>query len=141
LGFGTGTGGSDIFENSANAVAPRNSVMEILVFYPSDTQPKRRYFDGPIALGMQQAVGEHAEAVPGLTSISRDGLIFRCVAYCDGADKQSGQPVNAWATALWHTALKREGHDRGLRRTDGTIIDWLVGNVAVICSPESIQPK
>src|SRR5262249_57737977 len=49
----------------------------------------------------------------------------------DSRCSQSGQPVNAWATALWHIALKREGYDRGLRRTDGTIIDWLVGNVAV----------
>ena len=50
-------------------------------------------------------------------------------------------PINAWATALWHAALKREGYDRGLRRPDGTIIDWLAGNVVVICSTEIVDPK
>jgi hypothetical protein len=115
--------------------------MELLLYYPSDTQPKHRHFDGPPLLGVQQAVGEDAEAVPGFTSISRDGVIHRCVAYCDKAGKQHGRPINAWATALWHAALKREGYERGLRRADETIIDWLVGNVAVICSTEIVEPK
>jgi hypothetical protein len=30
-------------------------------------------------------------------------------------------------------ALKREGYEHGLRRTDVTITDWLTGNVAVVC--------
>ena len=114
--------------------------MEILIYYPSDTEPKIRHFDGPLLLGAQQAVGDQAEAVPGFSSISRNGIIFQCAAYCDGAGKQSGLPVNAWATALWHSALKREGYERGLRRREGTVIDWLVGNIAVVCSSETIQP-
>ena len=44
--------------------------MELLVFYPSDTRPKKRHFDGPVSLGVQQAVGENPELVPGFTSIS-----------------------------------------------------------------------
>jgi hypothetical protein len=115
--------------------------MELLLYYPADTQPKHRHFDGPPLLGAQQAVGEDAEEVPGFTSISRDGVIHRCVAYCDKGGKQNGRPINAWATALWHAALKREGYDRGLRRPDGTIIDWLAGNVVVICSTEIVEPK
>ena len=50
--------------------------MELLVFYPSDTRPKKRHFDGPVSLGVQQAVGENPELVPGFTSISRDGVIY-----------------------------------------------------------------
>ena len=62
--------------------------MELLVFYPSDTRPKKRHFDGPGLLGVQQAAGENAEVVPGFTSISQDGVIYPCVAYCDREAKQ-----------------------------------------------------
>ena len=41
-------------------------------------------------------------------------------------------PLNAWATALWHSSLRHQGYERGLRREDGTIADRLVGNVVVI---------
>ena len=65
--------------------------MELLVFYPSDTRPKKRHFDGPVSLGVQQAVGENPELVPGFTSISRDGVIYPCVAYCDREAKTNQQ--------------------------------------------------
>src|SRR6516162_4099658 len=71
--------------------------MELLVFYPSDTRPKKRYFDGPVSLGMQQAVGEDPEVVPGFTSILHEGMIYPCVAYCDREAKRNGSPMNAWA--------------------------------------------
>jgi hypothetical protein len=45
--------------------------MKILVYYPSNTQPKSRYFDGPLELGLQQAIGEQLEKVPGFTSFRR----------------------------------------------------------------------
>ena len=45
--------------------------MELLVFYPSDTRPKKRHFDGPVSLGVQQAVGENPEPIPGFTSFHR----------------------------------------------------------------------
>jgi hypothetical protein len=101
--------------------------MELLVFYPSDTRLKKRDFDGPVALGVQQAVGENPEPVPGFTSISQDGVIYPYAAYCDREAKRNGSPMNAWASALWHAALKREGYERGLRREDGTTADWLNG--------------
>ena len=112
--------------------------MELVVFHPGDTQPKCHYFDGPPLLGAQQAVGESAEVVPGFTSISREGIVHSCVAYCDKNGGRNGRPLNAWATALWHAALKREGYERGLRRADGTIADRLVGNVVVICSEADV---
>ena len=115
--------------------------VELLVFYPSDTRPKKRHFDGPISLGVQQAVGENPELVPGFTSISRAGVIYLCVAYCDREAKQTSSPMNAWASALWHAALKREGYERGLRREDGTVADWLNGNVVVVCTGEPLGPK
>ena len=73
------------------------------------------------------------EVVPGFTSILHNGIIQRCVAYYDKGGKQNGRPINSWATALWHMALKREGYEQGLWRTDGTIADWLTGNVVVVC--------
>jgi hypothetical protein len=48
------------------------------VFYPNDTRPKKRHFDGPVSLGVQQAVGESPELVPGFTSISQDGVTYPC---------------------------------------------------------------
>jgi hypothetical protein len=115
--------------------------MELLVFSPADTQPRSRFFNGPLSLGIRQAVGESAEVVPVFTSIWRDGVVQRCVAYCDREARQNGRPINAWATALWHTALKRDGYERGLRREDGTLADWLNGNVVVVCSEERSDAK
>jgi hypothetical protein len=90
---------------------------------------------------VQQAVGENPELVPGFTSISRDGVIYPCVAYCDREAKQTSSPMNTWASALWHAALKREGYERGLRREDGSVADWLNGNVVVVCTGEPLEPK
>jgi hypothetical protein len=45
--------------------------------------------------------------------------------------ERRGAPINCWATSLWHMALLRKGWD-GLRKQDGTIADWLSGNVAVV---------
>ena len=94
--------------------------MELLVFYPSDTRPKKRHFDGPVSLGVKQAVGENPELVPGFTSISRDGVIYPCVAYCDREAKQTSSPMKEVAkdfsphggyTAHVH---RRDGSDMGL---------------------------
>jgi hypothetical protein len=115
--------------------------MELLVFYPSDARPKKRHFDGPVSLGVQQAVGEDPELVPGFTSISLEGVIYPCIAYCDRESKRNCSPMNAWASALWHAALKREGYERGLRRGDGTVADWLSGSVVVVCTGEPLAPK
>jgi hypothetical protein len=115
--------------------------MELLVFYPSDTRPKKRHFDGPVSLGVQQAVGEDPELVPGFTSILHEGVIYPCIAYCDREAKRNGSAMNAWASALWHAALKREGYERGLRHEDGTVADWLNGSVVVVCTGEPLAPK
>ena len=68
-------------------------------------------------------------------------MIYQCVAYCDREAKQNGSPMNAWASALWHAALKREGYERGLRREDGSVADWLNGSVVVVCTGEPLEPK
>jgi hypothetical protein len=115
--------------------------MDLLVFYPETTEPKRRHFDGPVLLGVQQALGENAEVIPAFTTIPCDGVIQRCVAYCDPDAKQTGRPINTWATTLWHMSLQRAGYERGLRREDGTIADWLNGNVVVVCSGKPQEPK
>jgi hypothetical protein len=108
--------------------------MELLLIRPTDAQPKPRQFDGPVSLGMALAlmIEGPPEEVPGFTSISQQGLIRRCAAYCTENAKQNGLPVNSTATALWHAALKRQGFERGLRREDGTIADWLAGDVVVV---------
>jgi hypothetical protein len=106
--------------------------MELLVFSPDDFHPRSHFFDGPVMVGVQQAVGESPELVPGFTSISRHGAVHRCVAYYDRDARRNGRPINAWGTALWHTALKRDGFERGLRREGEVVADWLNGNVVVI---------
>jgi hypothetical protein len=118
----------------------RHAIMELLVFYPETTEPKRRHFDGPVLLGVQQALGDNAEVIPGFTTVPCDGVIQRCVAYCDPGAKENSRPINTWATTLWHMALKREGYERGLRREDGTIADWLNGNVVVVCAAKPPEP-
>ncbi len=64
--------------------------------------------------------------------------LSHCTAYCDKDGKQDGRPINTWATD-WHVALQRQGYERGLRRSDGTVADWLAGNVVVVCSNEPVQ--
>jgi hypothetical protein len=85
--------------------------MELLVFYPSDTRPKKRHFDGPVSLGVQQTVGEDPELVPGFTSISREGVIYTRAAYCDREAKRNGSPM----TWLGFGALARGAQAGGLR--------------------------
>ena len=108
--------------------------MELLLIRPTDTHPQPRQLDGPVSLALALAlmIEGPPEEVPGFTSISRQGHIRRCTAYSTENAKKNGLPVNSTATALWHAALKRQGLERGLRRSDGTIADWLVGNVVVM---------
>jgi hypothetical protein len=81
---------------------------------------------------LRQAVGGEIEDVPGFNSISYEGVLHRSVAFCNGRGKDLGLPLNAWATALWHSALRHQGYERGLRRDDGTVADRLVGNVVIV---------
>ena len=46
-----------------------------------------------------------------------------------------------WATALWHSALRRQGFDRGLRREDGTVADRLIGNVVVVFEDKTVPDR
>jgi hypothetical protein len=85
--------------------------MELLVFYPTDTRPKKRHFDGPLSLGAQQAVGESAEVVPGFTSISQDGLIYPCVALL----RPGGEAKRQSYERLGFGALARGAQAGGLR--------------------------
>jgi hypothetical protein len=114
--------------------------MELLIIRPVDAQANPRQLNGPVSLALALAlmIEGSTEKVPGFTSISRQGVIRRCTAYCAANAKVTGMEVNSTATALWHIALKREGLDRGLRRSDGSIADWLAGNVVVVLDePES----
>jgi len=106
--------------------------MELLVIRPDDVQPRPRQFDGPVSLALALMIGGPSEEVPGFTTISERGVICRCRAFCNADAKQKGLPVNSTATGLWHVALKRQGLERGLRREDGTIADWLAGDVVVV---------
>src|SRR6476469_896871 len=108
--------------------------MEFLIIRPTDTHPQPRQLNGPVSLALALAlmIEGSAEEVPGFTSISQQGVIRRCAAYCAENAKKNRLPVNSTATALWHAALKRQGLERGLRREDGSVADWLAGNVAVV---------
>jgi hypothetical protein len=108
--------------------------MQFLIIRPADAHPQPRQFDGPLSLALALAlmIDGPPEEVPGFTSISQQGLIRGCTAYCAESAKRNRLPVNSTATALWHAALKRQGLERGLRREDGTIADWLAGDVVVV---------
>ncbi len=116
--------------------------MELLLIRPADAHPQPRQLGGPVSLALALAlmIEGPPEEVPGFTSISQRGVTRRCAAYCAENAKKNGLPVNSTATALWHAALKRQGLERGLRRSDGTIADWLAGNVAVVLAEAETRP-
>src|SRR5262245_4511482 len=107
--------------------------MEFLIIRPADAHPQPRQLDGPVSLALALAlmIEGSPEEVPGFTSISQQGAVRTCIAYSAENAKKKGLPVNSTATALWHAALKRQGLERGLRRQDGSIADWLAGDVVV----------
>ena len=114
--------------------------MRLLVYEPTDCLPKNIGVDGPPSEALlRQAVGGEIEDVPGFNSIFYDGDLHRCVAFCNGRGKDLGLPLNAWATALWHSALRHQGYERGLRREDGTVADRLVGNVVIVFEAEAAR--
>jgi hypothetical protein len=107
--------------------------MRLLVYEPTDCQPRNMAVDGPPGDALlRQAVGGEVEDIPGFNSIFYEGDLHRCVAFCNEQGKGLGLPQNAWATALWHTSLRHQGYERGLRREDGTVADRLVGNVVIV---------
>ena len=116
--------------------------MEFLIIRPTDAHPQPRQFDGPasLTLALTLMIEGPPEKIPGFTSISQQGVVRRCAAYCAENAKKNGLPVNSTATALWHAALKRQGLERGLRRSDGTIADWLAGDVVVVLSLSARNP-
>ena len=112
--------------------------MRLLVYEPTDCHPRSIAVDGlPADAMLRQAVGGKIEDVPCFNSISYEGVVHRCVAFCNDRGKEYELPLNAWATALWHSALQRQGYERGLRREDGTVADRLVGNVVVVFDEKS----
>src|SRR5262245_25300009 len=113
--------------------------MIVLVFQPADYRPEVRLFNGPPSrLLLQEAVGSDFEVVPGFDSIAHGRAFYPCVALCHSDGERQQLPMNSWASALWHVALMRRGF-AGLRRSDGTIADWLVGNVAVLYREEDAR--
>jgi hypothetical protein len=107
--------------------------MRLLVYEPTDYHPRSIAVDGPPGdTTLRQAVGGEIEDIPGFNSISYEGALHRCVAFCNERGKDLGLPLNAWATALWHSSLRNQGYERGLRREDGTVADRLVGNVVIV---------
>ena len=107
--------------------------MRLLVYNPTNCHPRNIAVDRPPNDAMlRQTVGGEIEDVPGFNSIFYDGDLHRCVAFCNERAEELGLPLNAWATALWHSSLQHQGYERGLRREDGTVADRLVGNVVIV---------
>ena len=102
--------------------------MELLIIRPTDAQPRPRQFDGPVSLALALMIAGPSEEVPGFTSIIHQGVVRKCIAYCDVNAKRDGQRINSTA----NVALKRQGLERGLWREDGSIADWLAGDVVVV---------
>ena len=107
--------------------------MRLLVYEPTDCLPRTIAVEGPPGDPiLRQAVGGEIEDVPGFNLIFYDGDLRRSVAFCNERAKDLGLPLNAWATALWHSALRHQGYEPGLRREDGTVADRLVGHVVIV---------
>jgi hypothetical protein len=107
--------------------------MELIVLKPTDmAHPKPVQFDGPLSELLALMLEGPAEEVPGFNTMSERGAVWPCRAFSHADAKQNGLPVNSTATGLWHIALKRQGLERGLRRADGSLADWLAGNVVVV---------
>lgn len=87
------------------------------------TDPKS--LTGPPELAdLQSAVGGYLELVPYFDSIEHNGLVARCVVFCNEHGKLDGLPFNGAATRAWDAALTRNGQYR--------YGDLLVGDVAVL---------
>jgi hypothetical protein len=114
--------------------------MELIIFKAADAHPEPRRFDGPVSVLLASTIAGRAEEVPGFNTISDHGIVRRCIAYCDMDAKRNGLPINSSATAFWHISLKRHGYERGLRRADGSIADWLAGNVVVLLDERECHP-
>src|SRR5689334_4411893 len=108
-----------------------------------DSQEKVGVPVEPVVLPRMITIAGFSDDATGFFCRSRRGGIFRnqmveltvqpVVAQNHDPDaKRNGRRINAQATALRHTALKRAGFERGLRREDGAVADWLSGNVAVV---------
>ena len=116
--------------------------MRLLVYEPTDFHPQSITVDGPPADAvLRLAVGGEIEDVPCFNTISYEGVVHRCVAFCNDRGKEYGLLLNAWATALWHSALRRQGFERGLRREDGTVADRLIGNVVVVFEDKTVPDR
>ena len=74
--------------------------MELLIIRPADAQPRPRQFDGPVSLALALMIAGPSEEVPALTSITQQGVVRRCTAYCDVNAKRNGQRVNSAATGV-----------------------------------------
>jgi hypothetical protein len=115
--------------------------MIVLVYTPTDFRPDVRVFDAPPSQAvLEQIVGGEIEALPDFDIIEHNRAFYQCVALCDSDAERRGSPLNSWATSLWHIALLRKGSE-GLRRQDGTIADWLSGNVAVVYRQDAAYPR
>ena len=58
--------------------------MRLLVYEPADCHPRNIEVDGPPADSiLRQAVGGEIEDVPAFNSISYEGVVHRCVAFCN----------------------------------------------------------
>ena len=114
--------------------------MRLLVYEPRDRHPRTIRVEGPPSdATLRQAVGGEFEDIPGFNSISYEGDVHRCLAFCNDQGKALGLPLNVRATALWHAALRRHGYERGLRREDGTVADRLVGDVVVVLEKKVVS--
>ena len=107
--------------------------MELIVIKPTDmANPEFRQVKGTLSELLASLIEGSPEQVPGFNTISERGVVRSCRAYCNMEANQQALPVNSTGTGLWHVALKRQGLERGLRREDGSLADWLVGNVVVV---------
>jgi hypothetical protein len=76
--------------------------------------------------------GGYLEIIPRFNWINYDGVVRKCVAFCDEDGKIKRLPLNKAATIQWDRCLQEQGLP-GLLTPDGQhMIDHLVGPILVV---------
>lgn len=105
----------------------------MLIYRPGEEVAEIKPLDHtPDFIELHNMVGGEIEVVPLFGTIKYGDKIEDCVAFCAEFGKIESFPVNRMATMEWERALARRGDGHTLFHADGSMKDFLVGNIVVV---------
>jgi len=109
----------------------------MITIRPGDDQLTAVNFDRPLTLEQLKAGLDegYLEAVPMFNTIAVEGVVHRCVAFCDEDGIRKELPVNMLATGLWLAACGRAGM-RSLPQAYG-----LLGPVVIVYGDQEFMAE